>query len=146
MKQNNQSGRSMIEMLAVLMIIGVLTVGAVTGLSQAVDKYKAEKIHSDVQYINQEVANLYSWMRNYPSVADMNRFCNNDIFPDGCDGSNVGANPYGGQYAISFDKGQMIIQVDGLPDEVCKDLTLREWSYVAETPSCSSGTLTVKFY
>ena len=38
-----QSGRSMVEMLAVLMIIGVLVVGAVAGLEQGMQKFKVEK-------------------------------------------------------------------------------------------------------
>ena len=38
-----QSGRSMVEMLGVLAIIGVLSVGAISGYSKAMDKYKLNK-------------------------------------------------------------------------------------------------------
>ena len=37
---NTQSGRSMVEMLGVLAIIGVLSVGAIAGYSKAMMKYK----------------------------------------------------------------------------------------------------------
>lgn len=39
-----QSGRSMVEMLGVLAIIGVLSVGAISGYSKAMDKYKLNKV------------------------------------------------------------------------------------------------------
>ena len=38
-----ENGRSMIEMLGVLAIIGVLSVGAMTGYSKAMLKYKLNK-------------------------------------------------------------------------------------------------------
>ncbi len=40
---NTQSGRSMVEMLGVLAIIGVLSVGAISGYSKAMMKYKLNK-------------------------------------------------------------------------------------------------------
>ena len=42
-KHNNQSGRSMVEMLGVLAIIGVLSVGGIAGYSKAMDKYRTQK-------------------------------------------------------------------------------------------------------
>ncbi len=53
---NTQSGRSMVEMLGVLAIIGVLSVGAIAGYSKAMMKYKlnkqAEQIGSILDYVN----------------------------------------------------------------------------------------------
>lgn len=43
--RNNQSGRSMIEMLGVLAIIGVLSVGGIAGYSKAMYKYKLTKVY-----------------------------------------------------------------------------------------------------
>lgn len=39
----NQNGRSMVEMLGVLAIIGVLSVGSIAGYSKAMYKYKINK-------------------------------------------------------------------------------------------------------
>ena len=41
--KNNQCGRSMVEMLGVLAIIGVLSVGGIAGYSKAMNKYKINK-------------------------------------------------------------------------------------------------------
>lgn len=43
MKQENQ-GRSMVEMLGVLAIIGILSIGAVAGYTLAMNRYKANRI------------------------------------------------------------------------------------------------------
>ena len=40
---NNESGRSMVEMLGVLAIIGVLSVMGIAGYTQAMRKYKANE-------------------------------------------------------------------------------------------------------
>ena len=46
--QGCQSGRSMIEMLAVLAIMGILTVGGIAAYSFAVSKHRANQIYSQV--------------------------------------------------------------------------------------------------
>ncbi|MBQ3695835.1 MAG: hypothetical protein II938_02560 [Alphaproteobacteria bacterium] len=44
MKLKNESGRSMVEMLGVLAIIGVLSVGGIAGYTMAMKNYKANEI------------------------------------------------------------------------------------------------------
>ena len=40
----NEQGRSMIEMLGVLAIVGVLSVGGIAGYSKAMNKFKTNKL------------------------------------------------------------------------------------------------------
>ena len=47
-KYEEQSGRSMIEMLGVLAIIGVLSVGGIAGYSKAMNKFKTNKVADNV--------------------------------------------------------------------------------------------------
>ena len=47
----SQSGRSMIEMLGVLAIIGVLSVGGIAGYSKAIEKWKINKAVEQYSYI-----------------------------------------------------------------------------------------------
>ena len=49
MKLKNQSGRSMVEMLGVLAIIGVLSVGGIAGYKMAMRKNAVNKLHALVQ-------------------------------------------------------------------------------------------------
>ena len=64
MKMNkNQSGRSMVEMLGVLAIIGVLSVGGITGYKMAMDRHRANEILNAWSLLKIE------WMR-YPKDED----------------------------------------------------------------------------
>ena len=44
MKNTNESGRSMVEMLGVLAIIGVLSIGGIAGYTMAMNKFRANEI------------------------------------------------------------------------------------------------------
>ena len=44
MKNTNESGRSMVEMLGVLAIIGVLSIGGIAGYTLAMNRYRANEI------------------------------------------------------------------------------------------------------
>ena len=48
MKINNQLGRSMVEMLGVLAIIGVLSIGGIAGYSLAMTKYKTYNLINEL--------------------------------------------------------------------------------------------------
>jgi type II secretory pathway pseudopilin PulG len=63
-----QSGRSMIEMLGVLAIVGVLSVGALAGYSTAMAKYKANQAVKEINDIIIGVKSLYSEKSNYEGV------------------------------------------------------------------------------
>ena len=54
MKQN-QFGRSMIEMLGVLAIVGVLSVGGIAGYSKAMEQFKINKMISGYSFLIQEL-------------------------------------------------------------------------------------------
>ena len=56
---NIQSGRSMVEMLGVLAIIGVLSVGAIAGYSKAMFKYKLNKQTEQLNQLINAVTQYY---------------------------------------------------------------------------------------
>ena len=53
--KSEQSGRSMVEMLGVLAIIGVLSVGGIAGYSKAMAKFKTSKA---LDQVSTTVANV----------------------------------------------------------------------------------------
>ena len=59
----NQNGRSMIEMLGVLAIIGVLSVGGIAGYSKAMQKYK---INKTIEQITLIAGNIRAFFANQP--------------------------------------------------------------------------------
>lgn len=66
--QNNEAGRSMIEMLGVLAIIGVLSVGGIAGYSKAMTQYKINKTADQVTQIVGNVRTLFSSQKSYSAL------------------------------------------------------------------------------
>lgn len=70
MIRDNQTGRSMIEMLGVLAIIGVLSVGGIAGFSKAMQRYK---INHTVAQITRLVTNMrvaFVGQKDYKSLGN----------------------------------------------------------------------------
>jgi len=64
----NQNGRSMIEMLGVLAIIGVLSVGGIAGYSKAMTKYRINKAIEQITLIAGNVRSFFAPQKNYVGV------------------------------------------------------------------------------
>jgi Tfp pilus assembly protein FimT len=70
-KQNHTSehGRSMVEMLGVLAIIGVLSIGAIAGYSTAMNKYKMNKTVNQISNIIANLRTVCSSSGNYAALS-----------------------------------------------------------------------------
>ena len=64
----NQNGRSMIEMLGVLAIIGVLSVGGIAGYSKAMMKYRINKTIEQITLIAGNVRTFFAMQRDYEGL------------------------------------------------------------------------------
>lgn len=67
MKQN-ESGRSMIEMLGVLAIIGVLSVGGIAGYSKAMNKFKVNKTVDQITQMVASTRALFAGHKDYSAL------------------------------------------------------------------------------
>ena len=68
MTKSVQSGRSMIEMLGVLAIIGVLSVGGIAGYSKAMMKYRINKTIEQITLVAGNVRAFWGPQKNYIGV------------------------------------------------------------------------------
>ncbi|MBR3502517.1 MAG: hypothetical protein IKO06_06390 [Alphaproteobacteria bacterium] len=68
MTKSVQSGRSMIEMLGVLAIIGVLSVGGIAGYSKAMMKYRINKTIEQITLIAGNVRTFFAPQGNYAGL------------------------------------------------------------------------------
>ena len=97
--QTDESGRTMLEMLGVISIIGIITYGAIAGINYGMTTYKINQTFNDVQDIVQGVQDLYSWSPRYPGNADIiNAIDANDIFPEGTKDCTGGGRCLRGQF------------------------------------------------
>ena len=65
-RQANPLGRSMIEMLGVLAIIGVLSVGGIAGYSKAMEKWKINKMAEEYSYLMHGLLGHLTEFQNLP--------------------------------------------------------------------------------
>ena len=145
---NTQSGRSMIEMLAVIAIMGIIVVSATIGINQGMVKYNSSKLHTDMQSIADDVYNLYNWSRGYPGIMGTAGLCREDVFPDGCNNDGTTANnPFGGTYTVGIascpDDNTLTclkITASGVPADECALLVTNDWGTAIGAPTCSGTT------
>lgn len=71
MKYVNENGRSMVEMLGVLAIIGVLSVGGIAGYSKAMNKFKINKTTDQVTMLVANIRTMFSSQGNYDGLTQV---------------------------------------------------------------------------
>ena len=69
MKNVNQNGRSMVEMLGVLAIIGVLSAGGLAGYSKAMFKHKLNTTMDQITMLVTNIRTMYGAQGNYNNLA-----------------------------------------------------------------------------
>jgi type II secretory pathway pseudopilin PulG len=124
-----QSGRSMIEMLGVLAIVGVLSAGGIAGYSMAMANYKATTLNEKVLAISQQARVLYEGVYNETASDD----------PKGVMGLRLIAsgfvadvnNPFGGYLKTnpsSGDSSTFTIETDAvISREACIKIMTTNW-------------------
>jgi Tfp pilus assembly protein PilE len=143
-----QYGRSMIEMLGVLAIIGVLSVGGIAGYSKAMMKVKINKTINQVSQISANIRTLYASQKNYSGLNDTvikkAKIISDDMI--GASHSSISRNGYdipetnttnvfgGGFWVVpwisndSWDLGSgFAIVLNGIPEDACMELLTLDW-------------------
>jgi type II secretory pathway pseudopilin PulG len=136
----------MIEMLGVLAIIGVLSVGGIAGYSKAMMKVKINKTIDEVSQAAANIQTLYKSQTDYSGLE-----CCDTSSSNSCDltlcrkakivpeeffvGDSKLVNPFDGSLAIysaannAQDIGQeaFTINIDGIPQDACIELATLDW-------------------
>ena len=139
MIKTNEAGRSMIEMLGVLAIIGVLSVGGIAGYSKAMNKFKTNKIADNVSMIVANVKTLYAQQNTYKGLNN-GTAVSMGVIPDelGTEYANVSqatlTNAFNGPVFIKQsdsttdgDGKAFIIEFNNLSREACITLATNDW-------------------
>ncbi len=140
----NESGRSMIEMLGVLAIIGVLSVGGIAGYSKAMNKFKTNKVADNVSMIVANVKTLYAQQNTYDGLNN-GTAVSMGVIPDelgtvysgsGNSATATLTNAFNGRVFIKqsnsttaspADGKAFIIEFNNLSREACITLATNDW-------------------
>ncbi len=157
-KNKNESGRSMIEMLGVLAIIGVLSVGGIAGYSKAMMKYR---INKTIEQITLIAGNVRAFFAPQKDFTDLGTYSEPNItvvkkaklVPDDMwDGNNiVGAfgdsvNIYGVASIKDIENGifnsstAFCVKFENVPIEATFDIATQDWTplNIDEITACGS--------
>ena len=147
-KIKNQNGRSMIEMLGVLAIIGVLSVGGIAGYSKAMMKYRINKTIEQITLIAGNVRTFFAPQRNYEDVFDPDhddhwkiirkaKLVPEEMWEYETDGTTFKqfTHVFGGTMGLykdsktsNTDDKAFRIDLDNIPSEACIELVSQDWS------------------
>lgn len=138
----SQHGRSMIEMLGVLAIIGVLSIGGIAGYSKAMNKYRINKTADQITRLAQNIRTLYASQKNYSTLSEtvvkkahlapeeMYETTDSVSFYDPY-GNAVNLHPTG--KVTGNDNKAFSIALYGLPQEACIELMTMDWGQGASS-------------
>lgn len=133
MIKTNESGRSMIEMLGVLAIIGVLSVGGIAGYSKAMNKFKTNKVADNVSMLVANIKTLYAQQKTYNGLTNQTAV-DMGVVPDELGTTADLTNAFNGKVYISTadsttddDDKAFNIVFDGLSREACITLATNDW-------------------
>ena len=149
MIKTNESGRSMIEMLGVLAIIGVLSVGGIAGYSKAMNKFKTNKVADNVSMLIANIKTMYAQQNSFEGLGNKTAVDMGLVPDELVVNATTGelSNAYNGTVTISeapslkngSDKLAFTIQFDGLSREACMTLATNDWG-----SSYSSGLIAIQ--
>lgn len=158
---DNQSGRSMIEMLGVLAIIGVLSVGGIAGYSKAMAKYKLTRAQDQITMILMNVRTAYASSGDYSglttsSAASFNFVPNEMVVESGTGTSKTYSlnSAFGGQVKVSscdttsdvncttdYNNSRYFgIKMETLSNDACRSLASADWGADGLTSMLVNGT------
>ena len=141
LSRTEQTGRSMVEMLGVLAIIGVLSVGGISGYSKAMAKYKLTKAQDQITMLLMNIRTAYATSPSYSglttaAVAAYNIAPGEMIVGDasigdsGVTGSVTLNGAFGGAVnvaSVGSRHSYFYIQMRALAPEACRSLASSDW-------------------
>ena len=136
-----ESGRSMIEMLGVLAIIGVLSVGGIAGYSKAMNKFKTNKVADNVSMIVTNIRTLYAQQKTYDGLDNKNAVAMgvvpDELVTNATDGTLTNAFMGSVEIKAAAVKGAdasadgtdmgFTVRFSGLTKEACVTLATNDW-------------------
>lgn len=132
---SNETGRSMIEMLGVLAIVGVLSAGGIAGYSKAIEKSRINKAVEQITVVSTHLSAIGSNGGNYAGMSNKTAIKLKAVLSEMNTTGTTLINPFGGEITIGSanllngsgnDQAYTIIY-KGLNKPVCVALATNDW-------------------
>ena len=134
MRNINENGRSMVEMLGVLAIIGVLSAGGLAGYSKAMFKHKLNTTMDQLTMLVTNIRTMYGTQDNYENLTAAQAIKLGIIPAAMKNGASALVNPFKGAVTITvgssngtISNSAFLVKYAGLPSEACIALATADW-------------------
>lgn len=138
--RKNESGRSLVEMLGVLAIMGILTIGGVAGYYFAMTRYRANEI---IEGVKQRAMIVSSQEKQAPGMPQNLSEFEEKIL-------DYKTTAWSG--GLNGEENLFTIDVDDVPQAVCQDILIRNWDwpsgifiYDEKMTDCPEGNVPMAF-
>ena len=142
-----QQGRSMIEMLGVLAIVGVLSVGGIMAYNMAMNKFKTNKQMDQIQLIMTNIKTLFASNTNYDGLNNavlvglgvlqshdqnaMSGSLDQEVQVDNAFGGSIwvkaNSGDFKGTLGTAVANGSYTIAIDNIPRSACAVMANNDW-------------------
>ena len=133
LNRNDQGGRSMVEMLGVLAIIGVLSVGGISGYSKAMAKFKLTKAQDQITMLLMNIRTAYATSPSYAGLNSSSAITYN-LAPQEMAADTAGTGTlygaFGGKVdvtSVGTNNTYFRITLHSLGKEACRSLATSDW-------------------
>lgn len=142
------SGRSMVEMIGVLSIVAVLSVGGLTGYTKMMMQYKINKSIEQITNMSARISTIGSQASSYDGLSNQSAVKFNAIPAEVISSDGVTLkNPFGGSVHITpaplFSDGTDVlaytIMYTDLPEAACVALGAHDWGHGSNTALIGVG-------
>lgn len=137
--KKSESGRSMLEIIGVMGIMGLITAGAFVLIRSGRETQRRSAINDTVSSIVTGIRTLYADYDDLSSLDGTKALSALSISTTG---------PNGVTYSVEKVTGnnkQFQVEITNLSDDDCTVLEAKAWSGSVDGASCSSTTLTIKY-
>lgn len=135
MKETSENcGRSMVEMLGVLAIVGVLSIGGIAGYVTASHTLRTNNLKDEISTIIANIRTMFFTAENYENLSEIT-LINAGLVPDWMvteDKLHIQNKAKGSVFVGSSDHwykkdGSFILIFNGLDAKTCRELAISDW-------------------
>jgi len=123
--KKTESGRSMVEIVGVLAVMGLITAGAFVLITSGMATQKRNTVADDVGNIVQVYRSVFAEGKTFDNAGSVQ--------------GKMGVpttNPYNGSYTVAGSGSTLTVTIKGLPADDCTVLQARGWSGIKNNPAC----------
>ena len=122
-KLQNETGRSMVEMLGVLAIIGVLSIGGIQGYTYAMNKYRANNVLNEMNIASLHLATTLLSSRNAQKMIALGEPYDSGTFTHEAYPFNYGCGNYDSEErSCHQEETGFWVKIGDVPEKVCQQL------------------------